>query len=580
MRSKFFHNQYTLLSPRMIVLSLLIVSLFFSFLTLLNTEHTFSQDLSFKSSMDQGVNPSPTESALSQTSESMTSSTSSSIHFDSNVPQLIILSDLIGYIEPCGCTIDLRLGGVEKVARWIREERAKRPTAFLVVGDHLFDSSTLPEHKVAQEESKAKLIREILSKLKVDAFTPGLKDLARGQSFYHHLQTAYPLPDVTANHQGGSPQILTLGKTKVGVFGLVPPSSLLSTYSVNSINSVTGQPSPLPATPLKESAQAAVNRLKEQGAQLIISLASLPRVEVRSLARSISGVDLWVLGDSPLEEAQLSPVEEQKSFIIEAGDRGRNLAQVKIFNASQSGFFADPIGDLVRRRRALDLKIKIKEKMSGMMPSQRMSARLIELKAERSKLETSTQEPLTLTEKRVEYVLHPIKKELLGAPDIFKDVQRYQESLKELNLLVAGQVKPLSAGENGYAGLEECSLCHPEAQSFWEKTEHSSAWKTLVKANKTYDVECVGCHVTGWQRAGGSALGHTKSLQDVQCEACHGPSSKHAEVGGGEAWTKVKVASTTCEGCHNHHHSPSFEYQRYLTKVIGPGHGQPIKETP
>jgi hypothetical protein len=34
-----------------------------------------------------------------------------------------------------------------------------------------------------------------------------------------------------------------------------------------------------------------------------------------------------------------------------------------------------------------------------------------------------------------------------------------------------------------------------------------------------------------------------------------------------------ETPETTCLGCHNEHHSDTFQYQAYLRDVLGPGHG-------
>ena len=96
-------------------------------------------------------------------------------------------------------------------------------------------------------------------------------------------------------------------------------------------------------------------------------------------------------------------------------------------------------------------------------------------------------------------------------------------------------------------GKQSVSSVTPTRSRFGE-TRHSHAWETLVKAKKTFDVECGSCHVTGWQEPGGSALG-TPISSRMQCEACHGPAAKHAEVGGGEAYVKLKVPAVKCEAC-------------------------------
>ena len=481
-------------------------------------------------------------------------------------PRLLIISDLIGYIEPCGCTIDLKLGGIARAVHLINELRAQGPTALLVVGSHLFEYPTVEPHQVAQEETKAQLIRGILSMLKVDAFVPGPNDLARGGEFYRTLSELSPLPDVTINHTDGASKVITLGELKIGIFGVIDPQSTLSMRSAQ------------PALAIGDTAQLTAKDLRARGAHVVIGMASIDRAQLRKLAQKTEGVDLWILGRHPQEETALSPVEGRSSFIVEAGDRGRNLGSIQLIDAQREGALKDPYGDRTRKETELRLKIKMKERLGGVRfgggtpfgGSNGLQALKDQLRA------LSLTPPKSDQGKQLRYTLIPIKEDLPRDQNIKNAVQDFQASLKELNLSVAGQVKPLPDGANGYAGNKECKQCHVAAQNFWETTKHAKAWETLVKADKTFDVECVGCHVTGWQKPGGSALGHTEGLQDVQCEACHGPSSRHAEVGGGEAWTKRVVPISTCEKCHNKHHSPKFDNEAYRKSIIGPGHGLPL----
>jgi hypothetical protein len=481
-------------------------------------------------------------------------------------PRLLIISDLIGYIEPCGCTIDLKLGGIDRAVHLINELRAQGPTALLVVGSHLFEYPEVKPHQVAQEEAKAQLIRGLLSILKVDAFVPGPNDLARGGEFYRTLSELSPLPDVTINHTDGAPKLITLGGVKIGIFGIVDPQSTLSMRSDQ------------PALAIGDTAQRTAKDLRARGAHVVIGMASIDRALLRKLARRTEGVDLWILGRHPQEETALSPVEGRSSFIVEAGDRGRNLGSLQLIDAQREGALKDPHGDRARKEAELKLKIKMKERFGGASfgessPFGKGSG----ARALKDQLRAlSLTPPKSDQGKQVRYTLIPIKEDLPRDQSIKDAVQDFQAGLKELNLSVAGQVKPLPDGASGYAGNKECKQCHVGAQKFWETTKHAKAWETLVKADKTFDVDCVGCHVTGWQKPGGSALGHTEGLQDVQCEACHGPSAKHAEVGGGEAWTKRVVPISTCETCHNKHHSPKFDNEAYRKSIIGPGHGLPL----
>ena len=92
---------------------------------------------------------------------------------------------------------------------------------------------------------------------------------------------------------------------------------------------------------------------------------------------------------------------------------------------------------------------------------------------------------------------------------------------------------------------------------------------------KQNDYKCVSCHVTGYGEVGGSSLGHTKKLQDVQCEVCHGPGSKHVAEEGTEDPPAVhrQTPASTCTVCHTEQHSDTFQYDAYLRDIIGPGHG-------
>ena len=57
--------------------------------------------------------------------------------------QLLLVNELMGYIEPCGCTIDLKLGSIEKLDALIRRLQNDTLSAVLTVGSHLFDHDHL-----------------------------------------------------------------------------------------------------------------------------------------------------------------------------------------------------------------------------------------------------------------------------------------------------------------------------------------------------------------------------------------------------------------------------------------------------
>ena len=181
-------------------------------------------------------------------------------------------------------------------------------------------------------------------------------------------------------------------------------------------------------------------------------------------------------------------------------------------------------------------------------------------------------------------------------------VAAYDERVAAMNLTAAKKLPESCAapdkGEAAFIGVsakagsvEGCASCHATEAKFWAKTEHAHAYATLVKVNKHLSLDCIQCHVTGWQQpggvcridrtqvgGGGVALAGTArggvGRQDVQCEACHGAGSEHAADPPGHI--EAKVGRSACMRCHEAANSPHFSYEKYLPAVVGPGHGQAL----
>ncbi len=464
-------------------------------------------------------------------------------------PRLLILSSSIGYVEPCGCTIDLTLGGIDRVARIVAEQRAAGPTAVVVVGPHLFEKDP-PAHKVAQEEAKARLIARSLAHMGVDAVVPTATELVRGAALYAAARETIGAVDVTANVPDGRGHILELGELKLGLVGLAAPGA--------------ATPAGEPGDP-RAAANAEAERLRAAGAHVVVALAALPRRTVRRAARKTPAIDLWVLGDHPEEVALASPLKH--GYLIEAGDRLRNVGRVVFHEATAPGPLVDPVGDAERAREALDLQIRMKSDMFRRTGDANLEPQIAELQAKRAALDTPEARG-----KRFGYTLIPVKKEVEPDPVVAGWLAEYNASLKTINLAQAGDIPKVPPGMSGYAGADQCADCHYEAHELWRTTRHGKAWQTLVEADKTFDAECVGCHVTGWQKPGGSVLGKVEGRVDVQCEVCHGPGEHHVRSGGDPSKIVRVVPEAVCTECHNKHHSPRFDYAGYLPKILGPGH--------
>ncbi len=166
--------------------------------------------------------------------------------------------------------------------------------------------------------------------------------------------------------------------------------------------------------------------------------------------------------------------------------------------------------------------------------------------------------------------------------------------MRRLMLLLAGLagVLALSAGVTGqdtpagdptagatYIGASACKKCHIKEDRAWKKMKHASAWENLPEKYRDPSQKdekgraCISCHVTGYGKDGGFVdATASENLLAVQCEACHGPGSKHKEAGQkvldekrdkfneGEAKFIVKT-TTNCTNCHNPHVSYADQYK-------------------
>jgi hypothetical protein len=131
-----------------------------------------------------------------------------------------------------------------------------------------------------------------------------------------------------------------------------------------------------------------------------------------------------------------------------------------------------------------------------------------------------------------------------------------------------------------YLGQASCKACHRAIYEYVQTLPHAKAYATLEREKSTYDLECIACHVTGWQTPGGfDQPGAVGDLKDVQCEGCHGPGSEHVKAGGrGDAGRlKAEVPMGLCAGCHTPAHSTRFAGKQaiYMDRIRcsqAPGH--------
>ena len=176
-----------------------------------------------------------------------------------------------------------------------------------------------------------------------------------------------------------------------------------------------------------------------------------------------------------------------------------------------------------------------------------------------------------------QYQLVEVRDKLGIEPTVQGLIDGYYQRVNEHNHEVFKDKLPPPAGDGDshYVGVDACSTCHKSERAFWDKTQHASAYATLSSAHKEFNLDCVSCHVTGYDKPGGSAVVRVGNLSNVQCEACHGPGSRHVatpKVDGLIAMPEHGLCAGTCH--HPPHVHADWDAAAAWQKIIGPGHGR------
>ena len=153
----------------------------------------------------------------------------------------------------------------------------------------------------------------------------------------------------------------------------------------------------------------------------------------------------------------------------------------------------------------------------------------------------------------------------------------------------------LAGAEHEFVGSKKCKMCHSKWYKSWATTTHGKALDILKPGERTEakekykldptkdytaDKDCLGCHTTGYGKAGGYAVPDAADEKAVKkmaaragvgCESCHGAGKDYNKIKKVIKKEKrnykfdelaaagmVKVEAGTCTACHNDK-SPTFD---------------------
>ena len=471
--------------------------------------------------------------------------------------RLAVVTDLKGYLEPCGCTSN-PLGGIDRLAAQVKQLRESGvPVLLLMAGDVFFDTATIEPARVDQAQRNAKTLAGILSSMQVTAVLPGNRDRAQPPATLEGVvaRSSFPWLAMNAPSEVWTAEV---GGHRVSVIGVRPGAT-------------------------REEVAASVGAA-EARADVTVALIDGTRRDANRVG-AIPGVDFVVHGGLDQDDA-IPPRQVGRAWALHASRQGQGLVVVDVHLRDAGKRFEDR-SDWSRSERAAQLDRQIGElaakierwDASGSVDEADLDpqrARLAALREDRALLDAPASEP-----KGSSFVARfvPLPKKSPRDGEVEKLMREHDKAVNEANRAAFASLKPPPLGPEdvAYVGSAACSGCHQEAYAWWQAHPHGVAYRTLQERNKEYNLDCVGCHVTGYQQPGGSTVTHNLdgALVNVGCESCHGPGGAHTK--NPEVAILRNTPESTCVTCHNAEHSDLFDYEAYMKTLVVPGHGLPVK---
>lgn len=502
-------------------------------------------------------------------------------------PAIYFTAGLKGYTEPCGCSIDILLGGIDRVTAFVQDAKQLHEQAvFIDAGDWLFEHAVLEEHMVPQERAKAPILAAAHAQMETLFSVPGPRDLALGHEFYRQMMDAAKMEVLAANLELGGERFEESVRVELNEGGAAFFVGAVEPALFEDIEEAM-------ASDDRVAIEKAVKGASESDTIILVYQGRVERAI--ELVESMEGLSFVIIGHDPREQHSAEAVDG--AYLLNAYDQGRYVGRLKLYSTTEEGRFVDGRAASFEERQGLQTQIEHVEQNLRLLELRTkgepnpMTARLEErLEGLKAQAERLVQEGIELPDGRRAFLYDALamEPEYRQDQELKRQREAYNRSLSELNKDVKREVIEPEPGEPTYIGTAQCASCHGEAHRFWETTAHSTAMATLVERDKDFDQSCVGCHVVGWEKPGGSMLGNLvyqeeidgqrfeKDLRDVGCESCHGPGSEHrrmpVDAAGSAQHILAQPTQEQCLECHVPDHSPRFDFDVYVQQITGPGH--------
>ncbi len=470
------------------------------------------------------------------TTPKTTEPVATSLHY-----RLFFVADLRGELEPCGCTLE-PLGGLARLASYLTSREEPGVTPILITHGDLISPGKVRAATLPQVRTSGMFLQRSLMQLGLVAAGSGDQDRHLDAEF-DALETVADMPWLRPGQtrMAHGLQLIRDGKKAQPV---APDTPALLFFDGD----------------LKQ-ARAEASRLAARGIDLLI----LPH-----------GSDSNTLID--LGHGLLA---------LHGGERGQHLVEGNLLWRGQCSLARLPGAgerqadiDAISTRIDGLIKQRDRAKVRG-KPAALVAARTAQIERAKEQRTNKLAQALPAAPKTGNFISAqrlPLDSKIAEKASMTAAIASHHRTISELNKRLEKTrpcPDPAPADQARYTGSKTCQTCHPQAYELWSKTPHAHAWATLEAKGRTYDYSCVSCHSAGFdQPEGFCRVSEAGDRVNVGCENCHGPGSLHAATGNKKMIQRA-VPESTCKGCHHPPHTNTFIYTDRVSRILGPGHGQP-----
>jgi 2',3'-cyclic-nucleotide 2'-phosphodiesterase (5'-nucleotidase family) len=479
---------------------------------------------------------------------------------------ILATGDVGSDTDVCGCKVH-QMGGIARRAKAVKD-RSKDRTIVVDAGDLFFRTWSISPTYLPQSKATADFMADSAKQMGDAAIAVGKRDLALGIGELRKLQERSGVPLLSANlifAKSSTPAfdafvLVERQGMKIGLVGASPElTPKMQAQLVYQQNGLTTQP-------LRPAIEAAAKAVRAKGAEVVIALLHLDPRQANEL---LTGLDAGVVDVSVIAhdrtEGNLTVGPQGRSAWIHAGSRGKWLAAIELELAKDGTGFID-IGVLDQQKKSvasIDERLAAYAREDAGTPER--AATIDRLRKRKQQMQAELDNLALAGKHKISGAMIPLDTALPEDPEMLAAYRAFQSHLIEVN---RGE-RPVDRAELEYTGSESCKACHLPMYKQWAKSGHAKAWETMVRTRQTGNLDCVPCHVTGFDRRGGptSIMGLEKFV-NVGCESCHGPGSAHVK--------NVKVAmdygklvpEQVCAECHRAQEDQKpFDFEARLPKV-------------